>query len=108
MKKIASALLFLMCASTATLFAQAPYGPGYPPPPPGATMAAPPPPVAERRGPPPSREFVWVAGYQRWDGRAYAWVPGHYERPPRPRAVWVPHRWQHRHGGWVMIEGHWR
>ena len=52
--------------------------------------------------------WVWVAGYHRWDGRAYVWVPGHYAEPPRPRAVWVPGHWAHRPGGWVFIEGHWR
>jgi len=28
--------------------------------------------------------------------------------PPRPHARWVAHRWVHRHGGYVMVEGHWR
>ena len=68
----------------------------------------PPPVVVERHGRPPQRGFVWVPGYQRWDGGRYVWVPGRYERPPHPRAVWVPHRWVHRHGGWVLVEGHWR
>ena len=35
-------------------------------------------------------------------------VPGRWERPPRPGARWVAHRWVHRHGEWVLIEGHWR
>ena len=69
---------------------------------------APPPPVVERRPPPPERGFVWIAGYQRWDGGHYVWVPGRWERPPHPHAVWVAHRWVHKHGTWVMVEGHWR
>ena len=64
--------------------------------------------IVERRVPPPSRGHVWVSGYHRWDGRAYVWEPGRWELPPRPRAHWVPHRWVHRHGGWVLVEGHWR
>jgi hypothetical protein len=52
--------------------------------------------------------WVWVRGYNRWDGRAYVWVPGHYVEPPRPRAYWVPARWVRRPGGWVFLEGHWR
>ena len=62
----------------------------------------------EHRGVAPSREHVWVNGYQRWDGRAYVWEPGRWERRPHPHAVWVPARWQHRHDGYVFIEGHWR
>lgn len=69
---------------------------------------APPRVVAERRGPPPSRSHVWVSGYQRWDGNAYAWAPGKWEQPPRRHAHWVAHHWVHRRGGYVMVEGHWR
>lgn len=64
--------------------------------------------VVEHPGPPPGPGFVWIAGFHRWDGGRYVWVPGHYERPPHRGARWVPARWQHRHGGWVMTEGHWR
>ena len=68
----------------------------------------PPRPLAERRGPRPDARHVWVPGFQRWDGRAYAWQAGRWEAPPRPRARWVPPRWVHRGHGWVFIEGHWR
>ena len=69
---------------------------------------APPAPIVERRPVAPGPRYVWIAGYHRWDGHAYAWVPGRWELPPRPHARWVAHRWVHRHGGWVMVEGHWR
>jgi hypothetical protein len=69
---------------------------------------APPHAVFERRPRPPSREYVWVSGYHRWDGNAYAWNSGRWEQPPRRHAHWVAHRWQHRRGGWVLVEGHWR
>jgi hypothetical protein len=69
---------------------------------------APPHVVVERRGPPPSHNHVWVSGYHRWDGNAYAWSPGRWEQPPRPHGRWVPHHWVRRGGGWVLVEGHWR
>ena len=68
----------------------------------------PPPPIVERRPPPPEHGSAWIAGYHRWDGAHYVWVPGHWDRPPRLHAVWVPHHWVHRRQGWVLIEGHWR
>jgi hypothetical protein len=68
---------------------------------------APPHVLVERRGRAPSRDHVWVSGYHRWDGNAYAWSPGRWEQPPRPRAHWVAHRWVRRGGGWVLVDGHW-
>jgi hypothetical protein len=73
-------------------------------------ITAPPPPppvVVELKPPPPSREHFWIEGYQRWDGRAYIWVPGRYEVRPHAGARWVPARWEPRGGGKVWIEGHW-
>ncbi len=64
--------------------------------------------IVETRPVAPGRGYIWVAGYHRWDGNAYVWVPGRWENPPRVHAVWVAPRWQHRHDGWVFIEGHWR
>ena len=69
---------------------------------------APPRAVVERPIPRPGPAYVWTPGYHRWDGRAYVWVPGAWVLPPRPHAVWVGHRWVHRHQGWVFVEGHWR
>jgi len=68
----------------------------------------PPPIIVERPGPAPEPGFVWISGYQRWDGDRYVWVPGHYERPPHEHGVWVGHRWAHRGGHWAFVEGHWR
>ena len=64
--------------------------------------------IHERRPVRPSREHVWVGGYHRWEGNAYHWQPGRWEKPPRARAVWVAPRWQRRHDGYVFVEGHWR
>ena len=69
---------------------------------------APPRPVVERRIVRPGPQHIWIAGYHRWDGRAYVWEPGRWELPPRPRARWVAHRYVRRGGGWVFVEGHWR
>ena len=64
--------------------------------------------VSERRSQRPSRNHVWVSGYHRWDGNAYAWTPGAWQEPPRTNARWVAHKWVHQKNGWVMVEGHWR
>jgi hypothetical protein len=69
---------------------------------------APPHAIVEKRGEAPSKEHVWIAGYHNWDGHAYVWVPGRWERPPRPHAVWVAHTWKKRGDGYVMVEGHWK
>jgi hypothetical protein len=69
-----------------------------------------PPPVRREVIPPrPSPRHIWVAGYHRWDGRAYAWVPGAYVVPPQPfYHRWVPGHWRQTGRGWVWVEGHWR
>jgi len=68
----------------------------------------PPAPVVEVRSVAPGPHFVWIAGYHRWDGRRYLWVPGRWAAPPRARAVWVPGRWVHERRGWYFMDGHWR
>jgi WXXGXW repeat (2 copies) len=71
-------------------------------------QVGPPRPLVERRVPAPGPGYVWTPGYHRWDGHAYAWTAGTWVQPPHPHAHWVAHRWVHRNGGWVMVEGHWR
>jgi|EndMetStandDraft_7_1072992.scaffolds.fasta_scaffold1115450_1 hypothetical protein len=68
----------------------------------------PPRPVVEVRRVAPGPGYVWTAGYHRWDGRAYAWVPGAWVLPPRRRAVWVAPHWSHDRHGYYFVEGHWR
>jgi len=68
----------------------------------------PPPDVVEVRGAAPGPGFVWIAGYQSWNGSAYVWIPGRWERPPRGRGRWQRGHWVHRRGGWVWVEGRWR
>jgi len=69
---------------------------------------APPHVIVEKRGRAPGRDYVWINGYHRWDETAYHWEPGRWERPPQPHAHWEQHRWVHRNGGYVLVEGHWR
>jgi|SRR5450755_812735 hypothetical protein len=69
---------------------------------------APPAAIVERPVARPGPNYVWIGGYHRWDGNAYVWVPGRWEVPPRPHARWVAHRWVHKHGNWVFVEGRWR
>jgi hypothetical protein len=68
----------------------------------------PPRPIVQRRVPAPARGYVWLPGYQNWNGRSYVWVPGRWAFPPRPRAHWVPPRWVHRGHNWVFIQERWR
>lgn len=62
----------------------------------------------EHRPRAPGRDYVWIGGYHRWDGRAYAWEPGRWEAPPHAHAVWIAPRWEHRHDGYVFVEGRWK
>lgn len=67
----------------------------------------PPSPRREVRSQAPGPEFIWVSGYDRWNGQSYDWVPGRWERAPQPRAHWVEGRWYHERRGWYYVEGHW-
>ena len=98
MKKALLSLILAMSLAPAALMAQV-----------GVVVrVAPPPPVVEHFGPPPHRGWVWVPGYQRWNGRRYVWARGYWVHPPHPGSEWVAHHWEQREGGWVMVEGHWR
>ncbi|MBV8070603.1 MAG: YXWGXW repeat-containing protein [Acidobacteriaceae bacterium] len=74
--------------------------------------------VYVRTAPPPPRKdvivvrpgpgYVWQAGYYRWDGRVYVWVPGRWLRPPQAYYhSWVPGYWKQTPRGWVWVQGHW-
>ena len=57
-----------------------------------AIRIGPPPRPVERIPPPPPehRDWAWHAGYHRWDGNAYVWVPGTYVEPACPQLDSVP------------------
>ena len=69
---------------------------------------APPPLLVETRPASPGSDYVWVRGTNQWNGAAYNWVPGSWERRPSPRAKWVPARWHHGRQGWRYTAGHWK
>ncbi len=69
---------------------------------------APPAAIVETRPAAPGAGYVWVPGYHQWDGARYNWTAGTWVQAPHPGARWVAHRWVRRHGGWVLVEGHWR
>jgi hypothetical protein len=79
-------------------------------PPPGAVYvrAAPPAYRVEVVGTAPGPEYIWIRGYHRWDGVAYVWVPGRWERPTHAHALWVDGEWHHNSHGYYWVEGHWR
>jgi hypothetical protein len=95
-KKIALALLFAITLCPAASFAQV------------SIRIGPPVREHENRGRPPERGYVWIGGYQRYEGDRYVWTPGRWERPPQPNQRWVDHKWKRHHGEWQMQEGHWR
>lgn len=96
LKKLLIGSAFGLLLSAGTMFAEV------------VVRIGPPAAIVERPLPRPGPNHVWIAGFHRWDGNAYVWVPGRWELPPRPHARWVAHRWVRRHGGWVFIEGRWR
>ena len=96
LKKTALALLLALTLLPAAAFAQV------------HITVAPPAPIVERRPPPPDPHYVWQPGYHHWERDHYVWTPGVWVAPPHEHAVWVPHHWVHRHGEWILIEGHWR
>jgi hypothetical protein len=69
--------------------------------------SAPPVPLAEVETASPGVDFVWIPGIWVWEGR-WIWTAGHWDRPPFPGAVWVPHRYVYRNGAHVFIRGGWR
>jgi hypothetical protein len=71
-------------------------------------LVGPPAPIVEARVVAPGPGYVWVSGYHAWDGRAYVWRPGRWDRAPRASARWVPARWVRDRRGWYMVEGRWR
>ena len=70
---------------------------------------APPPLIVEVRPPMPGQGYVWIDGYQHWNGRQYEWHRGEWARPPHEHAVWVAPRYEkHDQGGYRYTPGQWR
>ena len=49
-----------------------------------------PPPPVETPPPAPFAGATWIQGRYDWNGLAWIWSSGHYERPPEVGTVWVP------------------
>jgi hypothetical protein len=71
-------------------------------------QVAPPPPLVEVKIAAPGHGYVWVGGFHRWSGNAYAWVPGRWARPPRAGVIWAPGHWKHGGHGWHWVDGRWK
>lgn len=69
--------------------------------------ADPPAPIVETISPSPGADFVWIKGAWGWHGH-WVWEKGHWDRPPHPGAVWVPHRYAVHDGKHVFVQGGWR
>jgi hypothetical protein len=70
--------------------------------------AKPPVTLVEVRPVAPGTEYVWMPGYQRWNGRTYQWVPGRWGRTPHGRSQFTPAGWRRDARGWYFVEGSWR
>jgi hypothetical protein len=111
MKRISSSLLV---AATLGLVASGCYVESGPPPASNASYAVEAPPPAppaqetETVPPAPGPDFLWIAGAHRWNGRAYEWQRGHYERKPQPHAQYSPGHWEKQSRGHRWIEGRWQ
>jgi len=68
---------------------------------------APPAPIVEEVVVAPGPGYVWIGGVWAWHGR-WVWERGHWGRPPRRGATWVPHRYVYRNGAHVFVRGGWR
>ena len=99
---VKAAILTTLLTLAASCVSAAPRGRVY-------VRVGPPAPIVETRVVAPGPGYAWIPGFHAWDGRAYVWRPGRWERGPRAKARWVPARWVHegRHG-WYLVEGHWR
>jgi hypothetical protein len=63
--------------------------------------------VSERPPAPPGPGYMWINGYQQWDGSKFVWQPGHWQKPPREHAIWMGARWEKTPQGYVFIDGWW-
>jgi len=55
----------------------------------------------------PGYGLVWIPGAWVWEDR-WAWVGGHWARPPYRGAVWVRPEYADRNGTHIFVRGGWR
>jgi hypothetical protein len=69
---------------------------------------APPPIVVEKTIPTsPGAGYAWIGGAWSWNNH-WTWQRGHWDRPPHPGQVWVPHQYNFQNGKRVYIQGGWK
>jgi hypothetical protein len=73
---------------------------GCPPPPP-------PPMVIVKRPPRPSRFHIWIEGRHIVRSGKWVWVSGHWARPARSGATWVPGHTRRSREVWIWRPGRW-
>jgi hypothetical protein len=69
-------------------------------------IGVPPPELRHEFVPRPRHGHIWVAGYWGWNGYAYEWIPGHWERIRRGYRYVAPF-WQPYQNQWIFHPGHW-
>ena len=74
---------------------------GFPPPPP-------PPMVIVNRPARPSSFHIWIEGHHVVRSGKWVWEKGHWARPSRRGASWVPSHTRRSGDVWVWRSGHWR
>ena len=74
----------------------------------GYRVPPPPAPMYGAVGYAPGPGYVWVDGFYDLRGSRWAWAPGYWVRPPRPRAVWSRPYWEPYRGGYRFHRGYWR
>lgn len=107
---LTSILVLTTLPITAAMMSGCYVGTSPPPPPPVDAYNDPPPPPPPQNEPPPPpapEGQVWVAGEQHWNGHAYEWQQGHYERPPRANARHVGGHWEQRGRQKTWVDAHW-
>jgi hypothetical protein len=69
---------------------------------------APPPIVVEKTIPTsPGAGYAWIGGAWTWNNN-WTWQRGHWDRPPHPGQVWVPHHYSFQNGRRVYTQGGWK
>lgn len=69
-----------------------------------------PPPAArvEARPASPGADYGWIAGQWIWNGAAWQWKSGRYERIPTGYSEWVSGEWKPAAFKWYWQDGYWR
>ena len=71
-------------------------------------IGTPPPPRYGVVGYAPGPGYVWTDGFYDLRGTTWVWVPGRWQRPPRPGAIWIRPEWRREGNHWRFHRGYWR